>query len=125
MTDRERKLICSLRTQGKMPTEISKTTGIPLNTIKSYFKRHPNKVPAKIRCLNCGSIIASSKHHKNKKYCDDRCRMAYWNSHQELVNKQAYYQLTCQYCGKEFLSYGNNHRKFCSRECYKKSLRKV
>lgn len=39
MTDKERIEIRKLRTQGIMPTEISKITGIKLETIKSYFKK--------------------------------------------------------------------------------------
>lgn len=124
MTDKERTLVCNLRLQGKMPMEISRITGIPFNTVKSYFRRHNNKLPKQIHCLNCGKPITTIKHHKGKKFCDDRCRMAYWNSHQELINKQAYYHLNCKYCGKEFISYGNRNRKFCRRECYKESLKK-
>ena len=45
-------------------------------------------------------------------------------SHQDLVNKKAYYHLTCQRCGKEFNSYGNKNRKYCSRECYAETRRK-
>lgn len=125
MTDKERNTICSLRAQGKMPMEISKITGIPFNTVKSYFRRHNNRLPQTIKCMNCGKSLTTNKGHKNKKFCSDTCRNAYWNSHLYLVNKKAYYHLTCKYCGKEFISYGNKNRKFCCRECYKKSLRKV
>lgn len=124
MTDKERIEIRKLRTQGIMPTEISKITGIKLETIKSYFKRHKNMMPKSIKCLNCGKTLTTTKGKKNKKFCCDKCRNQYWNSHLDQVNKQAYYKLVCEYCGKEFLSYGNKRRKFCSRECYKKSLRK-
>ena len=44
--------------------------------------------------------------------------MAWWNTHPADVNKQAFYSITCQHCGKDFLSYGNKNRKYCSRECY-------
>ena len=108
-----------------MPTEISKITGIKLETIKSYFKRHKNMMPKSIKCLNCGKTLTTTKGKKNKKFCCDKCRNQYWNSHLDQVNKQAYYKLVCEHCGKEFLSYGNKRRKFCSRECYKKSLRKI
>ena len=46
MTDKERIEIRKLRAQGIMPTEISKITGIKLETIKSYFKRHKNMMYA-------------------------------------------------------------------------------
>ena len=37
---------------------------------------------------------------------------------------KAYYTLTCRYCGKQFESYGNSHRVFCSRDCYLQFRRK-
>ena len=125
MNDKERNTVIKLRNQGVMPTEISIITGIKVETIKSYFKRHKNLLPKNTTCRFCGKTIISTHGKKDKKFCSDKCRMAYWNSHPELINRQAYYKLTCEYCGKEFLSYGNKRRKFCSRECYKKSLRKI
>ena len=125
MNDKERNKVIKLRNQGVMPSEISKITGIKIETIKSYFKRHKNLLPKNATCKYCGKKIVSIRGKKNKRFCSDKCRMAYWNSHPELINKQAYYKLTCEYCGKKFLSYGNQRRKFCSRECYKKSLRKI
>lgn len=125
MNDYERMKITKLREQGYMPTEISNKTGIPLNTIKSYFKRHKNRIPTSIRCLYCGNPIETIKGHKSKKFCCDRCRNLYWNTHQELVNKKAYYKLVCAHCGKEFLAYGNKNRKYCSRECYKNHFKQI
>ena len=36
------------------------------------------------------------------------------------MNKKetAMYPFTCTRCGKEFLSYGNQTRKYCSHDCY-------
>ena len=39
----------------------------------------------------------------------------------EMVNKKAYYTIKCEGCGKEFISYADNTRKYCSRECYFKT----
>ncbi|MBS8102183.1 helix-turn-helix domain-containing protein, partial [Streptococcus suis] len=33
-------------------------------------------------------------------------------------SKTAYEDLTCQQCGRSFLSYANPNRKFCSHSCY-------
>ena len=60
MTDKERIEIRKLRAQGIMPTEISKITGIKLETIKSYFKRHKNMMERKIKSfvvINAGINI--------------------------------------------------------------------
>jgi len=125
MNDKERLYIKKLRADGISMVKISKLTNIPYNTIKSYFRRHSNKLPNNFKCLNCGKELRIVRGKKTKKFCNDSCRMNYWNSHQYLIKKKAYYSLTCSFCGKEFLSYGNKNRKFCSRDCYKKSLTKI
>ena len=68
-------------------------------------------------CPQCGKTVIQRTGHK-KRFCSDRCRMAYWNSHQDQILRRAYYALSCKNCGKEFQSYGNAHRKFCCRSCY-------
>ncbi len=94
------------------------------NTVKSHLRRHPPVAVGSV-CLHCGKPVEQKPGRKEKKFCSDQCRMAFWNSHQDLVNKQAYYTLTCQHCGKEFVSYGNRNRKYCSRACYADVRRKV
>ena len=111
MTDRDRILIKKLRSEGVSMIKISEMLHIPYNTIKSYFRRHSNKLPKSLRCLYCGKEISVTKGKKTKKFCNDSCRNHYWNTHQYLVKKKAYYTLTCKHCGKEFVSYGNKERK--------------
>lgn len=94
------------------------------NTVKSHLRRHPPTDGMSV-CQFCGKPIEQNPGRKEKKYCSDKCRMAYWNSHQDQVNKQAYYTLVCQYCGKEFESYGNKNRKYCCRACYAAVRRKA
>lgn len=33
-------------------------------------------------------------------------------------NRPEYYHLICRHCKKEFISYGNKERKYCSHNCY-------
>ena len=68
-------------------------------------------------CPQCGKTVIQLIGHK-KKFCSDRCRMDYWNSHQDQVLRKAYYTLVCKNCGRTFRCYGNAHRKFCCRSCY-------
>lgn len=72
----------------------------------------------------CGAALMQIPHRKPKKFCSDKCRMAWWNSHQELVNRKAIYHLACAHCGQSFDSYGNKNRKYCSRRCYDDARRK-
>ena len=93
------------------------------DTVKSHLRRHPVTEGSSV-CLQCGKPIEQRPNRKEKKYCSDKCRMAYWNTHQDEVNKQAYYTLVCKHCGKEFVSYGNKNRKYCSRTCYGEARKK-
>lgn len=109
-----------LQREGHGYKKIAVLLGLPVNTVKSYIRRHPVAAPAAVPakgCLNCGSPIVQSAHRKEKKFCSDRCRMAWWNAHPERVNRKAFYAATCAFCGREFEAYGNRDRKYCSRSC--------
>ena len=58
-----------------------------------------------------------------KKFCSDKCRREWWKGHPERINRKesAMYPAVCVRCGKEFLSYGNRKRKYCSHDCYIKA----
>ena len=117
MKKQDIKIIHEMLQQGKNTTEISLVLGIPSSTIRAHVRRHPELYGGK-PCKNCGKVMAQPVGRKVKHFCSDKCRMAWWNSHREQVQKKAYYTLTCVHCGKEFESYGNQKRKYCSRDCY-------
>ena len=112
--------IRELQMQGNGYKKIAKMLGISENTVKSYCRRHP----AEDSCLQCGRALSHTPDKKRKKFCSDKCRLAWWNTHKEFVKKKTFYTLTCQHCGQIFESYGNNKRKFCSRTCFNDSRRK-
>lgn len=116
MTELERAEIVFYRNQQFGYKKIAKLTGIPLSTIKSYCQKI-GQLPAPSFCLQCKRPITQTKGRKTKKFCSDRCRMAWWNDHKDLVKKKAFYEYICPVCGKRFIAYGNAHRKYCSREC--------
>lgn len=117
MKKQDIKIIHEMLQQGKNTTEISLVLGIPSSTIRAHIRRHPELYGGK-PCRNCGQIMAQPVGRKVKHFCSDKCRMAWWNSHREQVQKKTYYTLVCAHCGKEFESYGNQNRKYCSRDCY-------
>lgn len=51
-------------------------------------------------CPQCGKYVKQHTRHK-RRFCSDRCRMKYWNSHPDLIRRMAYYTITCQNCGME------------------------
>ena len=109
--------INNMRLEGYAPSVIAATLGLPQSTVRSHIHRHPD-IPGTIRCKQCGKPIQQPRGRREKKFCSDACRMGYWNSHQDVVNRKAFYTLVCQHCGKEFESYGNRNRKYCCRACY-------
>ena len=117
MKKQERETINAMRLQGKSPAEIAWNLGLSVNTVRSHIRRHPELQGGK-PCKNCGRQITALPGRKEKRFCSDKCRMAWWNSHREQVQKKAYYTILCAHCGKEFESYGNQNRKFCCRNCY-------
>ena len=110
-------VINNMRMEGHTPSVIAAKLGIPASTVRSFIHRNP-EVPNTKQCLQCGRPVLQPKGRREKKFCSDRCRMDWWNSHQDAVNRKAYYTLACEYCGKEFESYGNKNRKYCCRACY-------
>lgn len=109
--------------EGKSAGDIALILHLSPNTVRSHIRRHPD-IPGTRRCMTCGAYVGQPTGKRVKKFCSDACRMAWWNSHTDAINRKAYYTLVCEECGKEFVSYGNNRRKFCYRACYLTNRRK-
>ena len=118
MTKQEIETLNLMRSHDKSAADIAIALGLSVNTVRSHIRRHPPKDAVQVGCRQCGKPVMQAKGRKAKYFCSDRCRNAWWNTHPEKVQRKAYYRLTCQFCGKEFVSYGNKNRKYCSRLCY-------
>lgn len=118
MTKQEIETLDLMRSHDKSATDIAIALGLSVNTVRSYIRRHPPKDTVEVGCRQCGKPVMQHKGRKAKYFCSDRCRNAWWNAHPEKVQRKAYYRLACRFCGKEFVSYGNKNRKYCSRLCY-------
>lgn len=117
MKQQEANRINEMRLKGYSAAAIAAVLDKPASTIRSYIHRHPEIPNTKI-CQNCGGNILRTKENGKKKFCSDACRMQWWNTHKDTVNRKAFYTLTCKNCGEEFESYGNKNRKYCCRACY-------
>lgn len=129
MTETERMNVIRLCRRGYGYKKIAKELGLSPNTVKSFLGRHPT-IREEMReaegfCRNCGEPLKQMPHKRKKRFCSDSCRMKWWNAHAEQVERKAYYDCICLACGKKFASYGNLHRKFCSRACYAAFRRKA
>lgn len=105
-------------------TAISRQLEISVNTVKNHCRRHGMGGRAsggKIRtdvCEQCGVTIVQKHGCKPKRFCCDKCRNLWWNSHLYLVKRRAMYKFICPTCGCEFQRYGDTRKKYCSHECY-------
>ena len=121
MTTEQIERINKLCECGYGKTAIANELNISINTIKSYFKRKEvrnNNLKIK-KCLYCGTDVIQREHRKMKKFCSDKCRMAWWKEHRNCINKRSAKTFVCPICKKEFRSY--YEQKYCSRSCYGKS----
>ena len=119
MTEDQKHQILSLRKQGYGYTKIARELGVSENTVKSYCRRNSlakveREVSTPHTCLQCGAPVKQNEKRKLKKFCSDKCRMAWWNSHRSEVNHTE--TCVCSNCKTEFKAYGA--RKYCSHSCY-------
>lgn len=120
MTTNEKAKINELRKQGYGYKKIAKELSITISAVRYTCSTSLDEDLLSVNCEQCGLKIKSIKGKKKKRFCSDNCRWKWWNNHQKEVNKKAYYVYRCKCCGKEFSSYGNNKRVYCSHECYTK-----
>ena len=120
MTDQDRDLILKMRTRGATCKQIADITGLPVNTIKTFCRRNlgSKTLPDEKACEMCGAIFKVSSKQPSRRFCCDECRMKWWAAHSEQIKRKAYYKFECLHCGVKFKAYGNDHRQFCSTQCY-------
>lgn len=126
MTEIEIRKITELKDQGCGYKKIAHELGLPINTVKSFLRRHQKfDVPeSEYSCQNCGIPIEQIPQRKQKKFCSDKCRMIWWNSHKSKITKKSEIKVICGFCSKEFMSYPSKHRKYCSYSCSIEARRK-
>ena len=127
MTEQQKTQTIRLRGEGFGYARIAAMLGISDNTVKSFCRRSgltgntgfEHKDAEKEHfCQQCGLPVRQNPGRKEKKFCCDRCRNLYWNSHLDQVKRKAIYSYECACCHKPFTAYGNANRKYCSHECY-------
>ena len=113
--------IRKLRDKGLGYKKIAVCLNVSANTVKSICKREGLEkldIEDFDTCKVCGEKLTHLKGKKQKKYCSDACRMKWWKNNQDKMNRQAFSTHQCKCCKREFTSYSNNKRKYCSHECY-------
>ncbi len=121
MTNELKEQITVLRRQGYGYSKIAEALSISENTVKSYCRRNGLSFDALNNtavCKQCGKPIIIKEKCKPRQFCSDRCRVAWWNSHQRQSRTKTTYHFVCDKCGRPFESNGNKSRKYCSHDCY-------
>lgn len=123
LTEIQKTEIKRLRNDGLGYVRIAEMTAVPVGTVRTFCRRNcltgrADSNSSVRGCLQCGNPVTQNPGRKEKKFCSDACRTKWWNNHRRQINKKAIYEFTCTRCGKVFTAYGNNHRKYCSHDCY-------
>ncbi len=133
MTELQKARIRTMREQGIGFAEIARQMDIPKETIKSFCRRNsvgiiseaplrPSPQPENKAdvCRACGKSIEQVGGRKKRVFCCDQCRTNWWRGNQDKIRRRAsaLYSFICAGCGREFTAYGNQHRKYCSHDCY-------
>ena len=124
MTNETKDTISSLLAQGYGYRKISIETGISINSIKSWCRRHPIQTHSQSACKYCGSPLHQTPGKRQRRFCSDQCRLQWWKEHPEARIHRAEYRHVCRFCGKEF----SNDRvtaSYCGRLCFAKARMRV
>lgn len=128
MTEKEVEAVVRLQGYGLDCRAIAEITGVNREALKTFVRRHPIQSVKPIDtdgyCRNCGRPLSYTVGHRIRLFCDQSCRMAYWNSHRDRVSRKKWKDYVCLTCGQPFKSYGSRPRKYCGRKCYHESRRK-
>ena len=111
----QKQRISELRGAGATYATIAMELGLSENTVKSYCRR--NNAVRKNACPMCNKPLEHLPQKKQKRFCSDKCRLAWWAKNPDSLNRRAIYNFACLHCNKNFTAYGNAKRKYCSRTC--------
>ena len=126
MNTAQKERIRQLRMEGVTYEKIADCLDLSVNTVKSFCQRNQlggrkKHTSAKHTCKQCGAEVKQLSHRKEKKFCSDKCRLTWWNSHPEKMQHCSVQSLVCPVCGNTFSAYSCKKRKYWSRTCYGKS----
>lgn len=76
--------VIKLRESGLSFGEISKQLGISRSTVSSICQRV--KEQEQHRCKMCGLLLKQTSGHRQRIFCSDKCRKAWWRSMSALIS---------------------------------------
>ena len=123
MTEEQKSAIIKLRKMGTAFSSIAEQLSLSINTVKSFYRRNSitDKQSVLPTCKYCGTRLIQPHGKREKKYCSDKCRFLWWNSHRSELKKKTVRVCICSFCGESFKAYRSENRKYCCRNCYYKA----
>lgn len=122
MTENQKKKIENLRTEGYTYKAISEALGLSFDAVKCYCRRIKLKSSGHKKgidvCKECGEVLHHVSGRRKKTFCSSKCRIAWWNKHRQQLNMKSGTEVVCRQCGKTFIAYDSENRKYCSALCY-------
>ena len=122
MTKEQQQAIIRLKNGGLSLSQISTRLGISRSTVKSFCQRlqaaTQTTTETKGTCEQCGLPLRFREGRAHPRFCSDKCRTAWWNTHPEQLSPSAMVEVRCVCCGTAFRSFPSRHRSYCSRQCY-------
>lgn len=124
VTNEQIEIVARLQQSGKGYRAIAAETGLPINSVKSWCRRHPADRTAPSFCQQCGTALNQIPGKRTRRFCSDTCRMLWWKEHPENKSHRVAYRHVCRCCGMEFI---NNRAvaSYCSRACFAKARTRV
>ena len=116
-------IIIAMRVKGASYKEIVDKTGCSGEYARKVWSKAScqsvrAKKPAET-CKCCGKELKQTPGAKPKIFCDKKCCSDY---HNEKKKHKPYVRI-CEFCNKEFVSYGYPKKRFCGRDCQTEAAR--
>ena len=124
MTTEQTICISQMMRDGYSCRKIAEEMNLSLNTVKSWCRRHPYKEKKAGLCMMCSKAISSIPNKRERKFCSDQCRNAWWSAHPENRKTKTMYKHICFNCGREFTNNRINAC-YCCRKCFADARRKA
>ena len=81
MNKEQKASIIKMRSDGMTFSEIANQLQLAINTVKSFYRRNAKTKSHLEACMHFGKPIVQTKHKRQKKFCSDKCRNAWWSAH--------------------------------------------
>ena len=117
MTNEQKETIARMQKNGQGYRTIAAEIGLPINSVKSWCRRHPVEDLPPDGCKQCGATLHQTPGKRMRIFCSENCKNLWWKSHPECRGHRVEYRHVCRFCGKEFV---NNRLKadYCGRACF-------